>query len=194
MPPAEPETTGCGSGAAGFAPPLLVECDLLLVVFLEPAELLALPDEPPLPVEGVWVVPAWADECFADPVCLEGVFAAPLGETPPLLVVFVAPPLLVVFVAPPLLDGLECCLGLPAEVLVVAPLVVAPVVVCECVVEVAVAAAAADRVVLDFDPPPPHALMPTMSATEHNMPTMSRAPVSLRDRAPAATILQNYTY
>jgi hypothetical protein len=189
MPPAEPETTGCGSGAAGFGPPLLVECDLLLVVFLEPAELLALPDEPPLPVEGVCVVPAWADECVADPVCLEGVLAAPLGETPPLLVVFVAPPLL---------DGLECCLaGLPAGVLavapsVVAPLVVAPVVVCECVVEVGVAAAAADRVVLDFDPPPPHALMPTMSATEHNMATMSRAPVSLRDRAPAATILKNY--
>lgn len=167
------------------------ECGLLLVFLWEPveAEPLPLPDEPPPWLEELWFV-ALVDECFVEPV-LVCLLVAPLGETPPLLVVCVEPPLFACLV---------CCLAcLAGEVVVVVVVVVSGVVcdvvveVCDVVVEVLVAAAAADLVVLDFEPLPPHALIPTASATEHSRPMLILAPVFLGNRGLEPTIPKNYS-
>jgi hypothetical protein len=198
MPPAEAETTGWGSGATGFEPPVPFECGLPLLDVWEPlgAEpplplllplllLLLLPDAPPPWLDELCVEePVLEDDCFLEFVvaCVDEVLAPALGETPPLLVVGETPPLLVVLVLPPLLDVFfACCFACLAGEVVVA----AAGLVCAVGVEALVAAAVEDFVVLDLDPPPPQAATPRIRAAEQRAPRTDCATYVLGARRPA---------
>lgn len=189
MPPDDPETTGRGSGATGLGAGLGWGLGLLLPELPEPLEPpeppppeLPPPEEPPLVVWlGELVVGVLVDEWFEEE-CFDDVLVPGLGETPPLLVVFVEPPLL---------DDFLCWFDFLAADVVVVVVVGA---VCDVVVEGVVSAAAAlDWVVLDFLLLPPQALTPTVSATEHSTPTTSFTPAPPPDRAHGSTIPKQYS-
>jgi hypothetical protein len=92
-------------------------------------------------------------------------------------------------VGPPLLDDLACCFACLAGEVVVA----AVGVVCDVVVGVLATAAAGDLVVLDFDPLPPQAAIPTATAPQQSTLTIDRNPAFLGGRNPAPTIAKNYS-